>query len=41
VIQSIHLARLENAPTERDFAVLKTDPVFTGFLQAIGLVYKL
>jgi hypothetical protein len=28
-------------PTERDFAVLKTDPAFTGFLQAIGLVYKL
>jgi tetratricopeptide (TPR) repeat protein len=28
-------------PTERDFAALKTDPAFTGFLQAIGLVYKL
>jgi len=28
-------------PTERDFAVLKTDPAFTGFLHAIGLAYKL
>ena len=28
-------------PIERDFAALKTDAAFTGFLQAIGLAYKL